>query len=1095
MKNTALVLAGLMMIPIIFQCSVKHNTNDDDSLQEAFMHPGESAKPWVYWFWMNANVTAEGITRDLEAMSEMGLGGAYLMPIGEQGPLTKVDNPVNPLSESWWDLVKFSNQEASRLGLKLAMNACDGWALAGGPWITPELSMQEVVSSGIQINGGQSYSGFLPMPEMRENYYRDIAVLAFPALKGMGLTSKMLKPKATTNIPDLDPSLLVERSNKMIKLQREGWIHYEFEKPFTCRSVYIEPGQRSGYQLHRAELQVSDDGINFRSLGRLSPAQYHGWQDDGVGVTHSVKETSARFFRLILKRDGVPEINEISIENHEGAKPRNRDQLNAQYIELRGAPAINHWEGKAGYRWRRSEWTAESMVPSALCVAKESIVDLSNKLDTNGKLIWEVPEGEWTVMRIGFTTTGDKNAPAGTGSGLECDKFNPEAAKKQFNGWFGEALKRVGPEHTGKILSINHTDSWEAKSQNWSPVFKDEFKKRRGYDPVPWLPVLQGIPIESAEVSERFLYDVRRTIADLVCDNFYEPFTKLGAEQGAGFSAECIAPTMMSDGLQHFKFADIPMGEFWLNSVNQDKPNDIMDAIHGGEIYGKRIIGAEAFTQNPMRWNEDPYWLKPIGDHNFATGINRFILSIWAHQAFNRKPGVTLGPIGVFFSGSQTWSKQSKVWVDYLSKCSSMLQQGLPVKDVSFFTGEELPSRSFLRRDLPMDLPQGYSYGSINRDALMNLASVKNNKLVLNGGLSFHILVLPPSSRMSPEMAKKIGELSEAGLTVIASKPETSISLSNYPECDSEVGRIVEEHWKSVQSGISLKTALSKMGIEPDVLFDGVDMASVYRPEMEYFSSPMEWIHRRNNQMDFYFITNQDRESKEVEITFRITGKVPEIWDPATGEMNEAESWHVKDGQTIVRQHFDPAESLFFVFRKEAGKHEAGEVTRKTLKVETLAVLGTWTLSFPPKLGAPDSIKMNDLASLSSHAIPGIKYFSGTVTYRNRFNLTEVPKAGKIELDLGSVHNLAEVWINNEKLAVLWKPPFNIDITRVVRSGENNIRVDVTNTWKNRLIGDAGLPEQERIGWTLARETWFDPATQPEPAGLLGPLQLIHNRK
>jgi len=1094
MKNTALVLFVLMIIPIFFQCSVKDNTHDHDLLKEAFMHPEESAKPWVYWYWMNANVTAEGITRDLEAMSSMGLGGAYLMPIGGKGPLTKVDNPIDQLSEPWWDLVKFSNQEASRLGLKLAMNACDGWALAGGPWITPDLSMQEVVSSKIQITGGQPYSGLLPMPEIRENYYRDIAVFAFPALKGEGLSSKLLKPKATTNIPDLDPGLLVEKSNEVIKIQREGWIQYEFEKPFTCRSIYMEPGQKSGYQLHRAELQVSDDGINFRSLGRLSPTQYHGWQDDGLGVTHSVKETTARFFRLALKTDGVPAVNEITIENHEGSKPRNRGQLNAQYIELKGAPAINHWEGKAGYRWRRSEWTAESMVPSALCVAKESIVDLSNKLDTNGKLTWEVPEGEWTVMRIGFTTTGVKNAPAGTGMGLECDKFNPEAAKKQFNGWFGEALKRVGPEYAGKILSINHTDSWEAWSQNWSPVFKDEFMKRRGYDPVPWLPVLQGIPIESAEVSERFLYDVRRTIADLVVDNFYKPFAQLSAAHGVVLSAEAVAPTMMSDGLQHFKFADIPMGEFWLNSVNQDKPNDIMDAIHGGEIYGKGIIGAEAFTQIPMRWNEDPYWLKPIGDHNFAMGINRFILSIWAHQAFDRKPGVTLGPIGVFFSESQTWIKQSKAWVDYLTKCSSMLQQGLPVKDVSFFTGEELPSRSFLRRDLPMEIPQGYSYGSINRDALMNLASVKSNKLVLPGGPSFHILVLPPSSKMSPELARKIGELSEAGLTVIGSKPETSISLSNYPACDNEVLRIVEKHWNSVDSGISLKSALNNLSIEPDVLFNGVDMTPVYRSEMDYLSSPMEWIHRRINSFDFYFITNQDRESKQVEVSFRVTGKVPEIWDPATGEMSEAESWHVEDGRTIVHQHFDPAESLFIVFGKE-GKNESRSTTKKPAHVEPLVVLDKWTLSFPPKLGAPDSITMNGLVSLSSHSVPGIKYFSGTVTYRNRFNLKEIPEAGKIELDLGSVYNLAEVWINNEKLGVLWKPPFAIDITKVVRTGVNDIRIDVTNTWKNRLIGDAGLSEKERIGWTLEKETWFDPATQPEPAGLLGPLQIIQNKK
>lgn len=1094
-KRVFPVTAVLSLFILLQGCQEKDiNTGNDlfeaRSLEEAFLAPGESAKPWVYWYWMNANATMEGVTRDLEAMAEMGIGGAYLMPIGDAGPQTLADPPANPLSEPWWDLVTFATKEAGRLGLKLAMNACDGWALAGGPWITPELSMQEVVSSKIHLTGGTSFNNHLPQPKMRENYYRDIAVLAFPAEKDAGLTSITLKPKTTTNIPGFDPGLLVEGTDKIINLSEEGWIQYEFDQPFTCRSLYIEPGQRTGYQLHRAEMHVSDDGINFRSLGRLTPSEFHGWQDEGMGVTHTIPETTARFFRFSIDKEGTPDIS----ENHEGSKARNRDGLNVQLIELRSTPSINHWEGKAGYRWRRSTWTTNDQVPDEFCVPKEAILDLSNYMDADGRLIWDVPEGEWTVMRFGYTSTGIKNGPGGTGAGLECDKFNPEAAEVQFNGWFGEALNRVGPDHAGKVLWMNHTDSWEAISQNWSPLFREEFIKRRGYDPVPWLPAMQGVIIGSAEMSERFLFDVRRTIADLVCDNFYDPFTKLGTLKGASFSAENIAPTMMADGLQHFRYADIPMGEFWLNSVNQDKPNDILDAVRGGRIYGKRIIGAEAFTQISIRWNEDPYWLKPMGDYNFAMGINRFVLHVWAHQAFDRKPGVTLAGIGTFFSGHQTWFKPGRSWIDYLTRCSAMLQQGLPVEDVCFFIGEEQPARSYLRKDLPMELPEGYSYGCINQDALLNLATVRNGKLLMPDGLSFHVLVLPPSGRMSPELANKIGEFANAGLPVAGSRPSASISLTSFPECDEKVREIVEKQWKPVHSGIELQTILADLDLQPDVIFNKVEMVPVYRQEMEYHSTPFAWTHRKTRNEDFYFLSNQERSEKDVEVEFRISGKVPEIWDPSTGKIKDAESWRMENGRTILQMHFDPAGSVFVVFRRKANRKDLkeGKQIKPTRVVIPLNFKGPWTVSFPADPGAPINARMDSLTSLSDHHIEGIKYFSGTATYRNSFDLSELPGSGLFMMDLGEVANLAEVWINDIPVGIAWKPPYRLDISDALEKGENEIMIKVSNTWKNRLIGDAGLPPDERIGWTLAADKWFDPNTQLEESGLLGPLNLIY---
>jgi hypothetical protein len=1120
-------IVGLILLMLLL-AATSETTADD--LTDNFANPPYSSKPWVYWYWMQANATKAGITEDLEAMSKAGIGGAYLMPIGHQGDKTIVKPPANPLSEHWWELVVHATKEADRLGMRLAMNACDGWALAGGPWITPDMSMQQLVTTSAPIDGGKPFEGKLAQPTTRSDYYRDIAVLAYPALEGSGVTSTQLKPKATTNIANFDPKPLVTGAERSLNIPAEGWIQFEFAEPFTCRSIKIMPDQRSGFHMHRAEVLVSDDGKKFRSLGRLKPTEFHGWQDGGFGATHAIEPTTARFFRFVLDRSGTPSHS----ENCEGTKVRNRGRLSAQHIELRTQPAINHWEGKAGFRWRRGEWTTEGQCPSELCVKPERIVDVTDKMDAEGVLRWTPPAGKWTIQRIGYTTTDIRNGPGGTGSGLECDKFNPKAAEVQFNGWFGAALKRVGPELAGKAMWINHTDSWEATSQNWSPLFRAEFIKRRGYDPLKWLLTMCGVPVESAELSERFLYDVRHTISDLVCDNFYEPFSALGREQGAAFSAEGIAPTMMADGMQHFRYVDFPMGEFWLNGVNQDKPNDIADAISGGHIYGKRIIGAEAFTQIPMRWNEDPYLLKPMGDYNMAKGINRFILHVWAHQAFPEKPGpgVTLEALGTFFSGTQTWHRPGLAWFDYVRRCSAMLQQGLPVVDVCYFTGEEQPSRAYLRRDLPLPLAEGYSFGSINRDALLTLAAAKDGRLVLPEGMSYRMLVLPKTERMTPELATKIGELAEAGVPIIGPRPTRSISLADYPKCDEKLRQVVVDSWKSVRSDATTGEVLDELGLSPDVEFPGVDLAPVFRAQMEYTSPPLCWNHRRTDEADIYFLSNQERRPRDVDVVFRTTGRVPERWDPATGTSADVGVWREEDGRTVAPIRFAPAGSVFVVFRRNVGDADpvaritpskttppqpglpplwveggrawassAGnwKLTRqsgktKNVSVEDIpapqAIDGPWSVTFPPERGAPEKIELAELRSLGEHEDAGVKHFSGTATYSCTFELKAKRDDERLFLDLGRVANLAGVTVNGKKLATLWKPPMIVEVTEALRPGKNTLTVAVTNTWRNRLIGDASLPAEKRIGWSLFRDKWFAPNTPLDPAGLLGPVNL-----
>ena len=1116
---------------LLSSCLADTEVNKRMPLEYSFTNPSGESKPWVYWYWMRANATSEGITQDLEAMAETGVGGAYLMPIGNSGELAKsnpivtADPPANPLSEHWWKLVVHATKEADRLGLRLAMNACDGWALAGGPWITPEMSMQELVVTKQTLEGGKPYDGKLAQPTSRENYYRDIAVLAYPALEGADITSTLLSPRATTNINGLDPRPLVHGTDEPVNISEEGWIQYEFDEPFTCRSIKLSPDQRY-YQLHRVKLSVSDDGKRFRSLGRLKPTQFQGWQDRGMDCTHAVEEVRARFFRFEFDTSGTPQMS----ENTEGTKLRNRNRLGASHIELSSRPAINHWEGKAGYRWRRSAWTTEKECPADLCVPLEEVLNISDKMDYDGILNWTPPPGKWTVQRIGYTTTGETNNPAGTGSGLECDKFNPDAARIQFDGWFGEALDRVGPELAGSTLWRNHTDSWEAFSQNWSPLFREEFINRRGYDPLLWLPAMSGVPVGSAELSERFLYDIRRTIADLVCDNFYEPFAKLGREQGATFSAECIAPTMMSDGLQHFKYVDMPMGEFWLNSVNQDKPNDIQDAISGGHIYGKKVIGAEAFTQNPITWSVDPFYLKPMGDYNFARGINQFVLHVWAHQAFDREPGVSLNRVGTFFSGTQTWHKPGKEWFKYLHRCSALLQQGLPVIDVCYFIGEEQPARSYLRRELPVPLPDGYSYDCINRDALLMRAGAENGRMVLPDGMSYRILVLPPSNRMTPELVQKIGELAEAGVPVVGNLPERSISLTAYPDCDEEVKNIVSRSWGSVRQASAMKRILNEIGLVPDLEFMGVDLRPVYREKMEYYSPTLVWNHRKTRDADFYFISNQERELRRIEVAFRIRDRVPEFWDAGTGKIWDAGIWRQEGERTVVTMDLASSGSMFVVFRRAAETdplahltplHQESEkdlqpvwisdgslwatengtwkLTYQSGKTANVSVEdlpaprkigGEWTVNFTPGRGAPEQIELPVLQSLSDHENEGIKYFSGTATYHSSFELTSINRDDKLFLDLGGVANLAEVSINGKNTGVLWKPPFIVEVSDVVNQGRNELSIAVTNTWHNRIIGDSRLPEDSRITWLLFNDARLGPEEDLIPAGLIGPVVL-----
>lgn len=1022
--------------------------------EQQFKNPPQSARPWVFWYWMQAAVSKEGITADLEAMKEAGIGGAYLMPIkGAANPplYTPVAEQLSPL---WWQMVKHAMQEAERLGLQIAMHVSDGFALAGGPWITPELSMQKVVWTKTFTSGGKRFNDTLAKPKANENYYKDIAVYAIPYPKAYSVA---VKPKISTST-GADAFFLAEKDSKeSFRCDSPCYIQYEYEKPFTARSL-VTRTNGNNFQSHRFTIAVSDDGINFRTITQLEPPR-HGWQDTDEDVTHSIPATTARYFRFLYNKSGT----EPGAEDLDAAKWR--QSLKVAGIELSAAPVINQYEGKNGSVWRISSRTTKQQVPDAECIPLEKIINITRYMTADGRLNWNVPAGDWMILRMGHTSTGHTNATGGAGKGLECDKFNPAAVRLQFDKWFGEAIRQVGPELATTVLRMLHVDSWECGSQNWSPVFRDAFKKLHGKDLLASLPVMAGIPVASAEYSENYLHDIRETIVQSVNNNFYGTLAGLAKEKGVLFSAESIAPTMTSDGLLHYKNVDIPMGEFWVNSPTHDKPNDMLDAISGAHIYGKKIVQAEAFTTLRMDWSEHPGNLKALGDRNYALGINRMVYHVFMHNPWtDRQPGMTLDGVGLYFQRNQTWWKPGKAWVEYAQRCQALLQLGKPVVDVAVFTGTEIPRRSILPERLVNFLPGIFGDSVVQREK-KRLANVGEPLQESPDGVTHSANMADPLDWIDPLH----------GYAYDCVNPDALQSGVKYALLLNPSNSLVKTTIKTIDKPFH-ENSFRSLGLEKD--FEALD-------EQNNPAKGITWTHRRDSAFDIYFVSNQLPREQTVLIYLRIAGKAPEIWNPATGEINARTNWRVEMNRTQLPVKLPAYGSLFIVFRKTASAEGNGKNWTELTAIDTLD--NAWTVSFDPHVGGPSQpVQFEKLHDWTTHADSGIKYYSGTASYSQQFQFASNNK--RTWLDVGEVANMATIYVNGIHCGVAWTAPYRVDISHALREGMNDLKIEVTNTWANRLIGDQFLPEEKRITWTTAP---FRLKGKPLlKAGLLGPITL-----
>ena len=1175
-----------------------------DSLQTGFQNPPEEAKPHTWWHWCNGNISKEGITLDLEAMRRIGVGGAQIFNVAPGAPA----GTVLTGSPEWRELTKFAITEADRVGVELAIHNCPGWSESGGPWVKPEQSMQKVVWQERRLVGPQQFVEKLPQPETVKDYYRDIAVLAFPSVPA-DEPATGAKPVVTASVTvDKNTDLSAPGKPAIVLPLKEAMPHFvqlAFEKPIDASSLSIT-GHADRVSVN-GKVEVSEDGKTFRKVATL-PSLH-----DSPTTDVSFPKTRARIFRISIASTDHKHSGKLAISRVEFAGPR-----------------LNEMSSRAGYRSQAGLGFSNASFPAEACVAPERIVDLTSKLGRDGTLTWDAPAGSWTILRVGHTSTGRVNAPApDSGRGLECDKMSRAAVEAHFAGMMGKVIADAGPL-AGKSLKMVLADSWEAGCQNWTPEFPAEFKKRRGYDVLPWLVTLTGRAVGDVDRSERFLWDFRRTIADLIAENHYGVFQELCHKHGMFLTAEApgIGMPTIADQLQCKAFTDVPMGEFWL-----DGHNDSQEPACAAHIFGKKLITAEAFTAstNEAKWSKAPFDHKALGDLNFCRGINRFVFHRYAMQPWkDRVPGMTMGPWGTNFERTNTWWEQAGPWMRYISRCQFLLQSGLFAADVLYFYGEEAPVTITGREP---KLPPGFDFDACDTGALFTRVSVKDGRLVLPDGMSYRFLLLPGTDRMSPAVLRRVKELAEAGAVIVGGRPEKSPSLNGWPGCDQELRKMADELWGAAAApagshvvgkgrvvwGKPLDQVVAELNLKPDF-------------EADCEAGDVARIHRSIDGADVYFVSNQMAYAKRLTCTFRVSGKLPELWRPETGAVEQVAVYSEKDGRTVVPLQFEPAGSVFVVFRKpskpaqvvasatlngrdllaasnsesepcgikiekavygadpEKGKNSVdvteklramvrggkfnvrvnnslasdpalnqrkriwvqysasgvrksatceenallrltasgatayscpipaaelcrdeagalrvnvaapGEVEVKTAGGTTLharvadlpgplRIENGWTLSFPPKWGAPEKVALEKLISWTEHGDKGVKHFSGTATYTKEFAWNGKPANGvRWLLDLGGVKEIAQVKLNGQDLGILWKPPFRVDATAALHPGENTLEVRVTNLWPNRMIGDAALPKEKRFTWSVFEP--FKPDDALLTSGLLGPVEL-----
>lgn len=870
------------------------------TLENGFRSPPIEAKPRTLWMWMNGNVSSNGITRDLEAMKQAGLGCALIFNIGEFIPKGGVDYG----KAEWLGLMVHAAKESDRLGLELAMHNCPGWSSSGGPWITPEMSMQRLVWSETRIRGGTNLTLQLPQPFTRLNYYRDVAVLAFPSLPGEEQPFADSIHAIRQRGQSIDKQRLTDADlATTVQASPDNPIVLEFENPFSARAVtiwYAAGGSTIGFNL-----EASDDGENFRPVIRLTPVTPRAIED--ASHTESFEPVQAKFFRVTPNRSRA-----------------------VCEIELHRAARIPGWNYKANYSYRAAlNEGVPTPVERGFAIDSAKVVDLTSAMDERGRLQWNAPEGNWTIVRFGHTPRGQENIAApDAGIGLECDKMSRTATAYHFEHGLGPLMKALGPL-AGKSFKELEVDSYEVGVQNWTAGFEKNFRARTGYRMGPYLLAMTGRYVGSAEQSERFLWDLRRTHAEMVAECYYAELRDLAQKHGLRLLAEPYgAGPGAYDELQIGRTVDVPMGEFWAHFPWDDMMS-IRLAASAAHVNGKKIVAGEAFTstEEQSRFMDHPFGLKATGDLAFSLGLNRMYFHRFAHQPHpTATPGMTMGPWGFNFDRNNTWFDQSRGWLEYLARCQFMLQQGTFVADVLYFTGEGSPRAS---KKIVPEIPGNFQFDAIDAEVLIKQARVEQGRIQLNDGGSYRLLVLPPDLKsMTPATLRKLHELVHAGATLLGSRPQYSPTLTASAADEKAFEAMADELWRDASANTPARVGRGQVFTELKIGQVLTRMNTI--PDFEFLATrgdaALVWLHRRTKDAEIYFVANRQRREEEVLCQFRVVGLQPEIWRPETGTIERPAVFEFSRSRTRLPLKLKPAESVFIVFRSPAMKGVASIV-------------------------------------------------------------------------------------------------------------------------------------------------------------------------
>lgn len=1110
-----------------------------DGLKEGFANPPNTARPRVWWHWMNGNITQDGIAKDLDWMKAVGIGGLQNFDANLGTPQVVKERLIY-MTPAWREAFRFAAKRADENGLELAIAASPGWSETGGPWVSPADGMKKLVWSELQVEDGKPFNGKLPAPPDVTGPFQTIpAVDELAGLTGATAATPprhyadsrvlaMPLPATAFALPTPEvrlPGKPVASGDALVDDDLETGIEIAVGTP---ESPGVLPTALPAASTVRGVSLFIPHAVPFMGDARFEPVLEARVGSEwrvvarlplrNVSTTASFSPVTASEFRLVLAANparprpslgsGAPGAVSIAFPSHKATTVRVTE------FRLHAESLVDRFEAKAGFAIEHDYYAlspatatttgsvtvlaAQSHSSSAPAeepgVAPGDVLDLTSRLRADGSLDWTPPPGRWRVLRFGYSLTGKTNHPATPeATGLEVDKFDGAAVRRYLEHYLKGYRDTVGGDFPAHGLRALLTDSIEVGAANWTPRMVEQFKTLRGYDPTPWMPTLVGVVVGSRKQSDAFLYDFRRTLADLMAREHYATVAAVAHEHGLKVYGEALEyqRPVLGDDLAMRAHADVPMAAMWSHGADGARSSllgDIKGAASVAHVYGQNLVAAESLTSVNSPWAFAPADLRPMIDLEFAWGVNRPVIHTSVHQPLDDlQPGLTLAIFGQYFNRHETWAPLAKPWVDYLARTSYVLQQGRYFADVAYFHGEEAPLTALYGFDVLPDTPKQYAWDFVNAEMLAKQLEMHEGALVAKSGASYRALYLGGTSAwMTLPTLRRIAALVDAGLTLVGEAPVQSPALGDDPQ---EFSAIVARLWPAkgevrrvgrgqVHASRELEASLARAGVAPDFAVTGA------QPDSEVL-----FVHRRLPDGDAYFVNNRKARSETVEARFRVRGQRPELWRADTGRA-EPVSYRMEGEHTVVPLELAAQDSFFVVFRDRA-KQPAAVVPKRTVK-PVADITMPWEVSFQAGRGAPAGATFAKLQGLEQHTDAGIRYFSGLANYRTTFLAPKGLKRGaKLWLDLGQVGDVAEVLVNGKVVGTAWKAPYRLEIGGALQQGTNQLEVRVANLWVNRLIGDA-QPGATKVAAAIAPT--YLPTAPLRPSGLMGPVKLLEER-